>query len=107
MARRVEASDHFTIMSERELKAAITKLALRLGWSVFGNAQAKGLRPISTSAGYPDLTLAREGRVLFLECKAVRGVTSPAQDHWMRELPNAHVVRPMDWYAGKVAELLA
>ena len=67
--------------------------------------------------GFPDLVLARTGRVIFAELKAEAGKTTPAQEEWiaelggrtatMRTLPASHEVyewRPSDLDA--IAEVL-
>jgi len=57
--------------------------------------------------GYPDLTLARDREVLFMELKQQQGVLSPEQMLWQLALPCAYTIRPSDWESGRVAELLA
>jgi VRR-NUC domain len=57
-----------------------------------------------TSAGFPDLVMVRNGRLLFLECKKIGGVLSPAQRAWLDALSTvpgveAMVVTPEDWPA--------
>jgi hypothetical protein len=51
--------------------------------------------------GFPDLVLARGGRVVFMELKSQRGVVSAAQRRWIDALQGsgheAFVVRPSDW----------
>lgn len=55
-----------------------------------------------TSAGFPDLVMVRNGRLLFIECKKVGGVLSLAQNAWLFELgkvPGVEVTvaTPEDW----------
>ena len=49
------------------------------------------------AVGYPDLTLAKDNRVLWFELKAEDGVLSKAQMRWKMEIgPNCMVIRPSD-----------
>lgn len=52
-------------------------------------------------AKVPDLVLVRRPRVVFLELKAERGQTTPAQRAWLGELrlcgQEVYLVRPSDW----------
>ena len=56
--------------------------------------------------GFPDLVLARDGQLLFIEAKAEKGKPSEDQLKWFRELSKVayssprvgvHVWRPSDW----------
>lgn len=86
-------------MTEAELKRAVVDLALRLGWRVHETPQAKPRRPVKgQSSGYPDLTLARNGKVLWLELKQETGRTFVEQAQWGAHLPpdRWYVIRPSD-----------
>jgi hypothetical protein len=103
--RRVESTDLYVTLSERDLKGLIVALAGLMGWAVYHVP----MRTMHNGGGkgYPDLTLARDGEVLWLELKTQAGVLSREQGLWLEALPHAHVIRPLDWYSGRVAELLA
>lgn len=46
-------------------------------------------------SGFPDLVLARDGRVMFFELKREDGKTTPGQDAWLSALgPDTYVIRP-------------
>ena len=94
-------------MTEAELRARVVEVARQRGWRIFGNPMVKTRRPVKGANGYPDLTLARDRRVLWLELKQDDGVMSPEQMVWMRELPLVTVIRPVDWARGDVDRLLA
>lgn len=83
-------------ISEKRYQAEIVKLAQLHGWLTFHAFDSR-----RSPEGFPDLVLAHpEGRILFLEVKAERGKTTPAQDRWMDVLQtsvDAAVVRPSDW----------
>lgn len=83
-------------MSEAELRARVVQLARMLGWRVFSLPIAKTRRPVKDAVGYPDLTLARKGEVIWIELKTDSGKTTPVQDAWRAELPEVLVVRPND-----------
>jgi predicted type IV restriction endonuclease len=104
MTRRVEETDHYLAMSERDLKELVLRAARAMGWIVYHvpNEPAR-----NSGVGYPDLTLARDGEVLWMELKAKAGVLSREQGVWLEALPHAHIIRPIDWYSGRVAELLS
>jgi hypothetical protein len=83
-------------MSESELRARVVKLAHFHGWRVFSLPIARTRRPVKDAVGYPDLTLARQGRVLWIELKTEAGVLSVEQTQWLKDLPAMLVVRPSD-----------
>ena len=49
---------------------------------------------ITGNPGFPDISLARRGHVLFFEVKGDGGYPTPDQLAWISNLPNAYVVRP-------------
>lgn len=93
-------------MTESELKAKVVELAHLRGWKVFSLPMVKNIRPVKSAVGYPDLTLARNQQVLWLELKQSDGVLSLEQLDWLRNLPWCHVIRPLDWEDGTVQRLL-
>lgn len=96
MTRRPEPSDHYGPMTEAELRQRVVKLAHDLGWMVFSRPMSQERRPVKDAIGYPDLTLARDGLVIWLELKVEKGFPSEDQLRWIRALPNAHLIRPSD-----------
>jgi hypothetical protein len=85
-------------MTESELRAIVVKMAHELGWRVFSLPIAKTRRPVKDATGYPDLTLARDRRVLWIELKQQDASLRTEQFGWMRALPQDRmiVVRPSD-----------
>lgn len=88
-------------MTENQLMDAIVEAAKLHSWKVahFRPAlTAKSWRtPMQGDPGFPDLVLARNGRVLFLELKSHGGRVSPDQMAWLAELgPDASLVWPDD-----------
>lgn len=96
-------------MTEAELRAEVVRLAHAAGWMVFSLPIAKTRRPVKDAVGYPDLTLARDGKVLWVELKTREGRLSPMQLHWIDALPFArcHVIRPEHLTDWTLAKLLA
>lgn len=93
-------------MTEAQLLACVTNLARLLGWQV--------MHPwisVRTAPGYPDLTLVRDGRLIFAELKSDTGRLSAAQQEWLdalRRVPCAEVYvwRCADWHDGTVERVL-
>lgn len=84
-------------MTEAELKRRVVAMAKDAGWLVFSLPMIRNTRPVVGADGYPDLTLARSHRVLFIELKQQDAVLSPQQMRWLREIgPDMLVVRPDD-----------
>ena len=94
-------------MTEAELRSTIVELAHKQGWIVFSLSIAKTRRPVKDAVGYPDLTLARDGEVLWMELKQEDGKLTPPQFGWQLALPRMEVIRPSDLARGRVDELLA
>lgn len=92
-------------MTENGLKQLVLRMAYANGWAVYHVPQATMRN--GGGRGYPDLTLARDGEVLWIELKATGGQLTSDQRMWEAALPAFHVIRPYDWHQGRVAELLA
>jgi hypothetical protein len=93
-------------MTEDELLLAITEGATLLGWRWHHFRRSdKGIQ--MGHAGFPDLVLAKAGRVLFLELKAEIGHLTTDQRLWLEAMPahTAYLVRPTD--LDKVLRVLA
>jgi hypothetical protein len=61
--------------------------------------------------GFPDLVLLRPPELIFAELKSDRGITSRAQDDWLRYLGavpgvKAFVWQPADWRSGDIERAL-
>jgi hypothetical protein len=83
-------------VTENELKHVILGIAKAQGWKEF-HLPMTTIRG-SQGRGYPDLTLARDGIVLWLELKQKSGKLTPDQEAWGKALPKGtwYVVRPAD-----------
>jgi hypothetical protein len=83
-------------VTEHELQATILEAARVLGWRIYHQRPAQtrhGWRTALTGdPGFPDLILARPGRVLALELKAARGRPRDAQADWLQALDGGLVI---------------
>lgn len=90
-------------ITEADWQTTVVDLARLRGWMVahFRPARtAAGWRtPVAyDGTGFPDLILARDGRVLVLELKTDTGRVTIHQRDWIRELGgHAHIIRPRDF----------
>ena len=78
----------------------VIDLAHTLGWRVAHfrtsmNARGHYMTAVAADGkGFPDLCMARRGRVVFAELKAPGGTTSDAQKAWIEELETHESDRP-------------
>ena len=107
-------------ITEAEWLRTVVEYAQHRGWRVahFKPAQTprgQWLTAVAADgAGFPDLVLARDGRVVFAELKRMTGRLSEEQQAWFEALGRyrsdrswneTYLWRPCDWPA--VEELLA
>jgi hypothetical protein len=83
--------------AEKAWQAQVVAAARLRGWATYHTYDSR-----RSTAGYPDLTLVRPPRVLFVECKTATGVVSPAQRQWLDALAQCpgvetYTLRPADW----------
>lgn len=78
-------------MNEAEFTETVIQMAKLYGWHVAHFRPSKDRKgewrtAMSGDPGFPDLVMARNGQVLFIELKSATGVTSPEQDGWLQAL---------------------
>ena len=88
-------------LNEKQFTQMVVDRAVARGWLVYHPLPArtsKGWRTAGqgTPEGFPDLTLAKDGRVVFVELKSEKGRLTSAQKTWLEAL-GGHVWRPRDW----------
>lgn len=92
-------------VTEKQLMQAVVELAQLLGYLTYHTYDSR-----RSNMGFPDLVLARPGRLVFAELKAERGKVSPAQTVWARLLSAApaevFLWRPSDWTSGAIEAAL-
>jgi hypothetical protein len=84
-------------MSEKELSQQVRQLATLKGYSVYHTFLS-----IYSDVGFPDLCLAKKGRLIFVELKTERGKLSEAQMGWLEILAatgkcDVYLWRPSSW----------
>ena len=83
-------------LSEKEFQAQITTLARLRRWDIYHTFFS-----VRSAPGFPDLTLCRPPRLLFVEVKTDMGKLTIEQDDWLARLracgARALVWRPVDW----------
>ena len=94
-------------ITERDFQRAVVDLARIHGWRVHHTRPALNRRgqwqtPIQGDAGFPDIVLARGGRVIFAELKRTGGRPTPQQHMWLETLAQCdgvevYVWNPDDW----------
>ena len=103
-------------LTEQQFGDLVIELAQMRGWHVAHFRPARVGRGWRTAmqgdVGFPDLVLARNGKVIFAELKAEHGRLGPTQDAWLAALGagqdtvhGVHVWRPRDW--SEIVEVLA
>ena len=88
-----------TLVSEKAFMSAVVDLARLTGWLCYHTFDSR-----RSEAGFPDLVLARGGRLVFVELKTEQGRVTDAQSEWLEALAlcpgvEVHVWRPGDWDA--------
>ena len=91
--------------TERSFAQEVVDYADRRRWLVYRTYDSR-----RSPAGYPDLTMARDHRLVFAELKSARGKLTEAQEQWLRllrglacsweygrPLPEVYVWRPAEW----------
>lgn len=92
-------------MLEADLQSQVIAIAKTFGWLCFHPRNMLG-----SEAGWPDLTMVRNGRLIFAELKREAGKTTPAQDKWLAELKttgaDTFLWRPSDLIDGTIPQVL-
>lgn len=91
-------------LTEAAFQSRVIDTARLHGWLVFHPLPAmrrdgRVLTAMSGDTGFPDLVLAKAGRVMFRELKVDGRYPTRAQRIWLAALPDAQVWRPSDWPA--------
>lgn len=68
-------------VTERDWQGFVVSYAALKGWQHFHDLDSR-----RNNAGFPDLVLVRDGRVVFVELKKEDGRVTTAQQRWLDEL---------------------
>ena len=83
-------------LTEDEFKDQVKALSKICGWLYYHTYDSR-----RSDAGFPDVTIARCGVLLFRELKTDTGRVSTSQQAWLNAINsaggNAKVWRPRDW----------
>lgn len=111
----MKATEYLQSASESDFKDTVIDLAHHYKWLVHHDRPARTSRGWATAiqgdAGFPDLVLAKFGRIIFAELKTETGGVTDEQQTWLDALANWHsecwvvVWRPSDM--GLIRELLS
>ena len=95
-ARRVRAmattSERTLRIPEREFLRQIRDLANVFGWKIYHTHNSK-----HSEKGYPDVTLVRDGDLIFSELKTNSGRLTPEQTQWIEALGQCRTVEACIW----------
>lgn len=96
-------------ITEEQFQSWVIDVAKLFKWHVHHDrpallADGTWRTPIAGDKGFPDLVLAREGRIIFAELKSEKGRMTPEQENWLKALGccdddgrvEAYVWRPSD-----------
>lgn len=78
--------------SEKAFMATVVAYARLHGWLVYHTRDSRG-----SAEGYPDLTFARNGVVVFAELKLEGKMPTAEQWKWLGALPHSHLWTPSSW----------
>lgn len=92
-------------MPEKDLQEEVRKAADTFGWKFFHPFWMQ-----RSSTGWPDCTLVRDGRIIFVELKSEDKEPTIAQQTWLDALAETgaevYVWRPSDLRSGRIDEVL-
>lgn len=89
-------------IKEKDWQAKVVRIATLNGWKHYHPPDNKPIngRIQKVVSGYPDLTLVRDGKIIFAELKRETGRLSDDQIDWLDELRkcgiDCYVWRPSD-----------
>jgi hypothetical protein len=92
---------HGTSVSEAEFMATVVDAAEKLGWLCYHTYDSR-----RSTAGFPDLVLARAGEVIFAELKSAKGTTTREQEQWLLTLSSVKHVAAVVWRPQELDDIL-
>jgi len=107
-ARRITPVDKdIRLVKEREWQNLVIQLATARGWKHYHPPDNKPVngRIQKVVAGFPDLVLVRQGRMVFAELKREKGILSPEQVEWITQI-RACKIEAYVWRPSMVADVI-
>ena len=91
---------------ESELKSKVRELAIRLGWEYYHTNDSR-----RSEAGFPDLVLVKNKRLIFAELKRQNKDPTTEQKKWLFKLIisdscEVYVWKPSDWNNDTILNVL-
>ena len=88
-----------TLVTEKAFMSAVLDLARLTRWRCYHTHDSR-----RSEAGFPDLVMTRDGRIILAELKTESGPVTEAQREWLTALAacpglEVKVWRPSDWDA--------
>lgn len=80
------------LMTERDLEYFVRDVAKTFGWHYHHTWLS-----IHSSAGYPDDTMIKDGRLIIAELKSEKGQPTPEQYFWLEELAEVPGIEVFLW----------
>lgn len=77
-------------ITEKQFEAQVKDLAKIFGWLYYHT-----WRSIHSPAGFPDVVMVRQGRLIFAELKSEKGKLSDKQQEWIDALRDGQKFAPM------------
>tara|TARA_R110000744_G_scaffold112956_1_gene211702 strand:+ start:277 stop:606 length:330 start_codon:yes stop_codon:yes gene_type:complete len=88
-------------MSETTFLNWVMDLANQATWLVYHTHDSRRSQP-----GFPDLTMAKGGRLIFAELKSEKGRVSPHQQVWLNQLEKIKGVEVYLWRPSHIDEIV-
>ena len=85
-------TDRMPLESEASLLSKVTDTAHLYGWKIYHTWSSK-----HSASGFPDLVLAKDGRLIFAELKRDDKGPDLNQQDWLSELGRVHAVEVYLW----------
>lgn len=88
--------------TEAQFQTQVVQLARLMGWAVYHPWLS-----VRSTAGWPDLALVRNGRLILAELKTDTGKLTAAQEGWLNELSKVKGIEVSIWRPGLWPEIEA
>ncbi len=80
-------------LTEKQWQDQVLEVAHMLGWYCHHDHDSRK-QDWRADSGFPDLVLAKDGRIIFAELKTAKGRMTPMQQGWRRHLGGDALIGP-------------